>query len=261
MSTERAIYALAEFTASMEMYEVKPYLERTVQICLAYLNGQGQKRGVRYQSLNALSAIITAGEESIMPMRDTLLQTFYGIVKNTTAPTEQAVKGKALLCAGSLASACGKENFPQEALEEFTKFGLECIQQQDAKLELRETSISYFSDISKILKSQFAPILDSVLQPILEVIKADDGLVEKVRDKEKQGFSLDSDSEDEEVVGIDLDSNFLDEKAASIHALGNICLNCAGIMQPHMETVMEVLKGVEMYFHENIRFHVCQAYT
>ena len=53
-----------------------------------------------------------------MPMRDTLLQTFYGIVKNTTASTEQAVKGKALLCAGSLASACGKENFPQEALEE-----------------------------------------------------------------------------------------------------------------------------------------------
>ena len=235
---------------------MKPYLARTVQICLTYVNGQGQKRGVRYQSLNALSAIITAGEESIMPMRDALLQTFYAIVKNSTDPSQQVVKGKALLCAGSLASACGKENFPQEALEEFTKFGLECIQQKDAKLELRETSISYFSDISKILKSQFAPILDSVLQPILEVITADDGILEKVTDKKDKGFSLDSDSEDEEVVGIDLDSNFLDEKAAAIHTLGNICLNCAGIMQPYMSKVMETLKTVEMYFHENIRFHV-----
>ena len=146
-------------------------------------------------------------------------------------------------------------------MEEFTKFGLECIQQKDAKLELRETSISYFSDISKILKSQFAPILDAVLGPILEVIDANDGLVEKVAEKEKQGFSLDSDSEDENVVGLDLDSNFLDEKAAAIHALGNICLNCAGIMQPHMDRVMKSLKEVEMYFHENIRFHVCMTYT
>ena len=103
-------------------------------------------------------------------MRDTLLETFYNIITNTTATTEQSIKGKALLCAGSLASACGKGNFPQQALEEFTKFGLKCIQQKDTKLELRETSISYFSDISKILKSEFAPILDAVLKPILEVI-------------------------------------------------------------------------------------------
>ena len=160
-----------------------------------------------------------------------------------------------------MASACGKENFPQEALEEFTKFALECIQQQDSKLELRETSISYFSDISKILKSQFAPILDTVLQPILEVACTDDGVVEKVQGKEKKAIPLVSDSEDEEVVGLGLDSNFLDEKAASIQALGNICLNCAGIMQPHMSIVMETLKQLETYVEDNIRFHVVQAYA
>ena len=93
------------------------------------------------------------------------------------------------------------------------------------------------------------------------MIDANDGLVEKVAEKEKQGFSLDSDSEEENVVGLDLDSNFLDEKAAAIHALGNICLNCSGIMQPHMDRVMKSLKEVEMYFHENIRFHVCMTYT
>ena len=57
----------------MEVYEVRPYLNKLVEICLTFLNGQGQKRGVRYQSLNALVSIITAGEEHIMPMRDTLL--------------------------------------------------------------------------------------------------------------------------------------------------------------------------------------------
>ena len=38
-STERAIYALAEFTASMEVYEVRPYLNKLVEICMTFLNG------------------------------------------------------------------------------------------------------------------------------------------------------------------------------------------------------------------------------
>ncbi len=42
------------------------------------------------------------------------------------------------MCAGNLANACGKEKFPQQALEEFTKFALECLTRQDSKLELRE---------------------------------------------------------------------------------------------------------------------------
>ena len=64
-----------------------------------------------------------------MPYRDSLLEVFYAIMQNSGASTEQAVRGKALMCAGNLAQACGKDNFPQEALEEFTKFGLICIQQ------------------------------------------------------------------------------------------------------------------------------------
>ena len=127
-STERAIYALAEFAAAMEATEVKGYLQQSVQLCLEYVGGQGQRRGVRYQALNALSSLISAAEESIMPYRDNLLEVFYAIVKNSTSSTEQLVRGKALMCAGNLAQACGQANFPQEALEIFTKFGLECIQ-------------------------------------------------------------------------------------------------------------------------------------
>ena len=67
-------------------------------------------------------------------MRDNILQALYGVFKATQATTDQVEKGTALICAGSLVSACGKENFPQDALEEFTKFGLVCIQEKDAKL-------------------------------------------------------------------------------------------------------------------------------
>ena len=81
------------------------------------------------------------------------------------------------MCAGNVAAACGKANFPQEALEEFTKFGLECIQQQDAKYELRETAISYFSEISKILRSEIAPILPQIIPPILKACASNDGII------------------------------------------------------------------------------------
>ena len=47
-SCERAIYALAEFAAAMEAHEVKPYLQQSMQICLTYVSGAGQRRGVRY---------------------------------------------------------------------------------------------------------------------------------------------------------------------------------------------------------------------
>ena len=117
-----------------------------------------------------------------MPMRDILLQNLYGVFKSSATSTDQAIKGIALICAGSLASACGKENFPQEALEEFTRFGLECIQQKDSNLELLETSMNFFSDLSKIIKSQFAPILEAVLQPILQVIVSEDQVVEKPKE-------------------------------------------------------------------------------
>lgn len=46
-----------------------------------------------------------------------------------------------------------------EAVQEFNKFGLECITHSDSKLELRETAIGYFSEISKILRSDMKPIL------------------------------------------------------------------------------------------------------
>ena len=39
-NAERAIYALGEFATNMEEYEIKPYLAQSIEICMAYLNGQ-----------------------------------------------------------------------------------------------------------------------------------------------------------------------------------------------------------------------------
>ena len=71
------------------------------------------------------------------------------------------------MCAGNLANASGDANFPQDALEKFTAFALECLQHGETKYELKETAINYFSEISKILKSKMAPIIPVIFEPIL----------------------------------------------------------------------------------------------
>ena len=106
-----------------------------------------------------------------------------------------------------------------------------------------------------------APILDQVLTEILNSCKSNAGVKEEIEQKPKEAFSLDSDSEDEaDLVGMDVDVNFIDEKSSAVHALGNIALHCCGLLLPRMQEILDVLSEISFYFHENIRYHVCQTY-
>lgn len=245
------------FIEQMHETEVKPYLETGISMLLPYLLGAEQKKGVRYQTLLAISAFITAAERLIMPHRDNLLKILYDII---ISDQDQELKGAALLCAGNLAQACGKENFPQDALEAFTKFGLQCIQSAEQKYELKSTAIGYFSEICKILKSQLAPIFEIILNSTIQACESEAGL--KLIEAEKdEGFSLDSDSDEGDIAGVDIDPDFLDEKSAAVHALGNLALHCSGLMHPHLERVCKVLSDLSSYYHENIRYHVALTLT
>ena len=131
-------------------------------------------------ALTALSPIIIAAEHHIMPTRDALLEAFFNTIKNASSIQDQSIKGKALMCAGNLAQSCGESDFPQAALEEFTRFALECLQQTDAKYELKETAINYFSEISKILKSKMATLIPVIIPSILEACETKVGMEPKV---------------------------------------------------------------------------------
>jgi len=141
-----------------------------------------------------------------------------------------------LSCAGHIAASSGKDQFPKEALEVFTKFGLECLCGEKKQYELRETALSYFSEISKILRNEMAPIFDKVLEQIIATCISEEGI--KSQGEKKDKFSLDSDSEEEEIVGIDVNTNFIDEKSSAIHCLGNLSMNCMDLMMPHMEKIL-----------------------
>lgn len=73
------------------------------------------------------------------------------------------------------------------------------------------------------------------MDEVLKSCKSNAGVIEEVEKKQKEAFSLDTDSEDEaELVGMDVDVNFIDEKSAAVHSLGNIALFCSGIILPRL---------------------------
>lgn len=83
-----------------------------------------------------------------------------------------------------------------------------------------------------------------------------------VVEADKEGFSLDSDSEEGgDIAGIDIDPAFLDEKCAAVHAIGNLALHCSGLMFPQLERVCKTLTDLASYYHENVRYHVCLTLT
>lgn len=210
----------------------------------------------------ALGSVESSAEKRILPYQEVILKALYDTITNPqSGNSELTVKGQALMCAGQLASAVGKEKFPQECIGVFTKYALEFLAMD--KFELRETAISYFAELVRILKGEMQPIFDTVLSEILKSCKSEAGFQEQHEKKAKEAFSLDSDSEDEgqeQLVGMNVDINFIDEKSAAVHALGNIGLFCGSLILPRLNEIVEVLGEIADYFHENIRYHVCMTY-
>ena len=197
-AASRAMTALSEFIANMEDYDVQPYLSSSLEICMAYINDKDQLYLVKYEVLRALGSIIVAADETILPNRDNLLQAFFEILKSTEGGHDQALKGRALQNAGFLAQSCGTGNFPVDMLEEFTKFGLDCLQQNDSKYELKETAMNYFGEISKILRSKMEPLIPAIIDVAIASMESQEhGFI--VDDYQPGQFDLDSEESDEMV--------------------------------------------------------------
>lgn len=123
----------------------------------------------------ALGSIESSAEKKIIPYQETILKVLYDTITNLHGgSTEMQVRGQALMCAGQLAAAVGKENFPKECIEVFTKYALEFLALE--KFQLRETAISYFADLVRIMKAEMAPIINQVLDEILKSCKSQAGM-------------------------------------------------------------------------------------
>lgn len=56
----------------------------------------------------------------------------------------------------------------------FTKFALQCLKQVGNKLELRETAVTYFADLTVLVKEDITEIFDEVMDEILKTCNTED---------------------------------------------------------------------------------------
>ena len=64
-STARAFYALAQFIADMEDFDIKSQLERVIKLCMVYLQDAAIHNEIKYEVLGTLSSTIIAANEII----------------------------------------------------------------------------------------------------------------------------------------------------------------------------------------------------
>lgn len=261
MTVQKTLFALNEFVQHLD-YDIKLYLNELIVILTGYAQSNFS-RDVKYWALYTLQSVIATAQKKIIPHMNGLLEVIHGIINQQgNVGDVQLVKGQALSCAGRLASACGRDVFPAQALEVFTQFGLECLKSSE-KYELKETAFTYFSDLAVLLKEDLAPVFEQVMSTILETMNAEDQQ-EEVRDEKRdgaKGFSLDTDSEGEGLIGMNVDIGQVDERSAAINALGIIAMHSPKLTANRMKDVLEAQERLHHHFHENVKFHVSQTYN
>ena len=170
MVIQKSLYAVNEFVQNLD-YDIKLYLEQLVKLLLAYATSPTQDRENKYWALVALANTILVAEKSIKPYIPALVPVFYNIIsaENVDA-ADQKCKGQTLVCAGRVLAACGKDQVDAQTLQVFTAFGLECLKgDANRQYELRETAVTYFADLSVLLKEDIAPYFTPVMDEILKI--------------------------------------------------------------------------------------------
>lgn len=268
LTIQKALCALNELVQNL-MWDLKLYLDDIIIVILEYVKPPQFSEEVKFWAMYSLSNTILSAGKKILPYMEQLCELCNALITDQIkAPL--TVKGQALMCAGRLAAACGKEKFPEKAIDAFTQFGMQCLSSEGAnKYELRETSITYFADLAVFLKDDIAPVFDTVMSEILKTCQASD----EYKDPEKEGtdagkstaasggagFSLDSDSDPQELELV-VDLNHLDEKSAAVNAIGVIGQDCPKLCQGRMSEILTTLSDMHFYHHPNIRLGVIYSY-
>ena len=257
MVIQKSLYAVSEFVQNLD-YDIKHYLEQLVKLLLEYATSTTMDRESKYWALVALSNSILVAERSIKPYIPQLVPVFYNIISAQTADAaDQKTKGQTLVCAGRVLAACGKDQVDAQTLQVFTAFGLECLK-GGSQYELRETAVTYFADLSVLLKEDIAPYFTQVMDEILKICSEE--IQQKTTEAPKQGFSLDSDSEGGDVLGVNIDIGHVDEKASAINALGILAMHAPLLCFSRMQEILAALEKNQFFFHENVKFHTVLAY-
>lgn len=170
------------------------------------------------------------------------------------------LRAKTAEAIGKLGFAAGRAKY-QPYLESFSQRVLADLQKWEL-FEMSEAAYSYFGDMAKLLGSDFAPMLATLVPLAIKSCMSEEGIKKEYEEKKKEDFSFGSDSEDDDanLKGVTVRTAFIDEKTTALHALGLFSISCPKAFLQYMPNCIQMLETIWNYFNETVRYQVVQTY-
>jgi hypothetical protein len=167
-------YVLEMFCERLEPENVRPFLDPLVKK-LASMLETTSKRSVQEMTVAALAATAVAAEEEFAPYVGGVA-TLMAKLMTITDEKIFSLRGRALECMGHMAIAVGKDSF-----RPYFASTMECACEGLTfdSTELHEFAYAVFANLAKVMQEEFSPCLPQLIPHLLDVLRQDDGLLEK----------------------------------------------------------------------------------
>lgn len=158
-----------------------------------------------------------------------------------------------------MAIAVGKEHF-RPYFAQTMKCACEGLTLDNT--ELHEFAYAVFANLAKVMQEEFSPCLNELVPHLLEVLKQDDGCLEKQVEAQAEFGGLD-DSDDEDENGnyvIQVRTALLEAKKGAITAVGEIGAHCGAAFVPFLDQTVTLLQKSATNWHPLIKAEVAEAF-
>lgn len=171
-------YVLEMFCERLEPAGVRPLLDHLVRKLAGMLEA-ATKRSVQEMAVAALAATAVAAEDEFIPY----ISGVANLMLKLMALREEkmyTLRGRALECMGHIAIAVGKEHF-----RPYFTATMQCACEglQWDSTDLHEFAYAVFANLSKVMGSDFSPILGELVPHLIKVIDTDEGQLESTEEE------------------------------------------------------------------------------
>jgi hypothetical protein len=171
-------YVLEMFCERLEPAGVRPLLDHLVRKLVGMLE-VATKRSVQEMAVAALAATAVAAEDEFIPY----ISGVANLMLKLMALREEkmfTLRGRALECMGHIAIAVGKEHF-----RPYFTATMQCACEglQWESTDLHEFAYAVFANLSKVMGSDFSPILGELVPHLIKVIDTDEGQLETAEEE------------------------------------------------------------------------------
>lgn len=248
-------YVLEMFCERLEPEGIRPLLDPLVRK-LASMLETSSKRSVQEMTVAALAATAVAAEVEFAPYIEgvaTLMQKLMSLNDEKMF----TLRGRALECMGHVAIAVGRDHFRPYFSNTMV---CACEGLTFDSTDLHEFAYAVFANLSKVMKDEFAPVLNELVPHLAKAINQDEGQLEQSVEEEK--FASLDDSDDEGENGnyvLHVRTALLEAKKGAITALGEMAAHTGAAFVPHLEVSMECLSKAAENWHPLVKSECADA--